>query len=41
MPEATHLEPVDGAPDTFRIADTGGFASYGETVRIERTRSGD
>jgi CubicO group peptidase (beta-lactamase class C family) len=35
--DATRLEVVEGEADTFRIADTGGFASYGERVRIERT----
>jgi CubicO group peptidase (beta-lactamase class C family) len=40
--EATRLAPVadDGDDEAFRIVDTGGFASFGERVRIERTDPG-
>lgn len=35
IPDASRLEPRDGEADAFRIADTGGYASFGETVRLE------
>jgi CubicO group peptidase (beta-lactamase class C family) len=38
--DASRLEAIEGQADTFRIADSGGFASYGERVRIERTEPG-
>jgi CubicO group peptidase (beta-lactamase class C family) len=38
--EATRLELMDAGTETFRIADTGGFASYGERVGFERSQPG-
>jgi CubicO group peptidase (beta-lactamase class C family) len=39
--DATRLEPVDGDdPDRFRLADDGGFGSYGEGARFERDGDG-
>jgi hypothetical protein len=35
IPDASRLEPIDGEADAFRIAATGGYASFGETVRFE------
>jgi CubicO group peptidase (beta-lactamase class C family) len=37
--DATRLELVE--PDVFRIAETGGFASFGERVRFERATPED